>query len=151
MRIAVIRLPHISNFTDFELLEQYASSNMCRPVPLIPMTASLSLAQNTIDDLAVLKKRGRIANWWKPVKERSRSSVSAGVTRCWGEPWWMRVLNPQPVLYEGFGLLESVTRFPSYAKNTTQVRREAKPVSPILSSMGEVTGYEIHMGITDRR
>jgi adenosylcobyric acid synthase len=30
-----------------------------------------------------------------------------------------------------------------------QVKRLAAPVSPILVSMGEVTGYEIHMGVTD--
>ena len=57
VRIAVIRLPHVSNFTDFELLEQYAS------VEYVPCGASLAGddcivipgTKNTIEDLAVLK------------------------------------------------------------------------------------------------
>ena len=54
IRIAVIRLPHVSNFTDFELLEQYAS------VEYVPCDGSLAGydclilpgTKNTIDDLA---------------------------------------------------------------------------------------------------
>ena len=39
--------------------------------------------------------------------------------------------------------------FPRIQKNTTQVERNAgTPVPPILSLMGTVTGYEIHMGVT---
>jgi adenosylcobyric acid synthase len=37
----------------------------------------------------------------------------------------------------------------SYEKNTHQVRRNACQVPPILSAIGEVSGYEIHMGITE--
>ena len=51
--------------------------------------------------------------------------------------------------YPGLGLLDCVTHFTSYDKNTTQVTRAACPVPPILSAMGTVTGYEIHMGITE--
>jgi adenosylcobyric acid synthase len=50
--------------------------------------------------------------------------------------------------YEGLGLLGCVTHFTSYDKNTTQVTRQASGVGPLLSAMGEVTGYEIHMGVT---
>jgi len=53
-------------------------------------------------------------------------------------------------IYPGLGLLDGVTRFISYEKNTTQVRHHANPVPPILSGIGKVNGYEIHMGITDR-
>ena len=52
-------------------------------------------------------------------------------------------------IYPGLGLLDCTTRFAAYSKNTIQVRRRAEPVPPILSSMGEVTGYEIHMGLTE--
>jgi adenosylcobyric acid synthase len=51
--------------------------------------------------------------------------------------------------YDGLGLLDCVTRFASYEKYTLQVRRNACQVPPILSAMGEVSGYEIHMGITE--
>jgi adenosylcobyric acid synthase len=53
-------------------------------------------------------------------------------------------------LYPGLGLLPVVTRFARYEKTTRQVQVRANPVGPILSEMGEVTGYEIHMGETDR-
>jgi adenosylcobyric acid synthase len=52
-------------------------------------------------------------------------------------------------IYEGLGLLDGTTRFVSYDKHTRQVRRTARDVPPILSSMGEVEGYEIHMGVTE--
>jgi adenosylcobyric acid synthase len=52
-------------------------------------------------------------------------------------------------IYEGLGLLDCITRFESYEKNTSQVRRTACQIPPILSGMGEVGGYEIHMGITE--
>ncbi len=51
--------------------------------------------------------------------------------------------------YDGLGLLDCVTRFASYEKNTLQVTRNACMVPPILSAMGEVKGYEIHMGVTE--
>jgi adenosylcobyric acid synthase len=51
--------------------------------------------------------------------------------------------------YTGLGLLDCTTHFTSYHKNTTQVTRAARPVLPILSAMGTVTGYEIHMGTTE--
>jgi adenosylcobyric acid synthase len=53
-------------------------------------------------------------------------------------------------VYQGLGFLKGVTRFISYEKNTTQVRHRANPVPPILSGIGEVNGYEIHMGITEK-
>jgi adenosylcobyric acid synthase len=51
--------------------------------------------------------------------------------------------------YEGLGLLDCVTHFTSYEKKTTQVTRPARRIPPILSAMGTVTGYEIHMGVTE--
>jgi len=51
--------------------------------------------------------------------------------------------------YTGLGLLDCITRFASYEKNTLQVTRRACQVLPILSAMGEVSGYEIHMGVTE--
>jgi adenosylcobyric acid synthase len=51
--------------------------------------------------------------------------------------------------YEGLGLLDCVTRFISYEKHTRQVRRQANDIPPVLSSMGGVDGYEIHMGVTE--
>jgi adenosylcobyric acid synthase len=52
--------------------------------------------------------------------------------------------------YDGIGLLDCATRFSGYEKNTRQVKRTACPILPFLAQMGEVTGYEIHMGETGR-
>ncbi len=46
----------------------------------------------------------------------------------------------------GLGLLPVETRFAAYEKTTRQSERTAQPVGPILSRMGTVEGYEIHMG-----
>ena len=51
--------------------------------------------------------------------------------------------------YEGLGLLDGITRFSSYDKTTTQVPVLPVQCPPSFHAMGEVTGYEIHMGITE--
>jgi adenosylcobyric acid synthase len=150
VRIAVIRLPHISNFTDFELLEQYAA------VDYVPCGASLlgydciiiPGTKNTIEDLAALRAQGTDRELWDA---RARNVPVIGI--CGGYQVLGKTLIDEGFesaagTYEGLGLLDCVTRFTSYSKNTTQVKREARPVPPILSALGMVTGYEIHMGVT---
>jgi adenosylcobyric acid synthase len=150
VRIAVIRLSHISNFTDFELLEQYAAVEYVscgEPLSgydciIIPGT------KNTIDDLAALKEKGTD----RELRDaRARNVPVIGI--CGGYQMLGKTLLDEGFesaagTYEGLGLLDCVTRFSSYSKNTTQVKREARPVPPLLSAMGTVTGYEIHMGVT---
>lgn len=152
VRIAVIRLPHISNFTDFELLEQYAA------VEYVSCGAPLSGydciiipgTKNTIDDLAALKVTGTD----RELKDaRARNIPVIGI--CGGYQMLGKTLVDEGFesaagVYEGIGLLDCITRFSSYSKNTTQVKREACPVPPMLSAMGTVTGYEIHMGVTGK-
>ena len=151
IRIAVIRLPRISNFTDFELLEQHAAVEYVVPgtslegydCVIIPGT------KNTIEDLAVLRASGtgselhRLRGREVPIigicggyQMLGTSLVDAGFESAAGT-------------YEGLGLLDCVTHFRSYEKNTTQVTRTACLVPPLLSAMGAVSGYEIHMGSTE--
>lgn len=151
IRIAVIRLPHIANFTDFELLEQYAS------VEYIPCDGSLEGydcviipgTKNTIEDLAAIRAGGMDT---KLLAAKARGIPVIGI--CGGYQMLGKSLVDEgfesaPGVYPGLGLLDCITRFAAYSKNTTQVKRTAHPVGPILSAMGEVTGYEIHMGVTD--
>jgi adenosylcobyric acid synthase len=151
IRIAVIRLPRIANFTDFELLEQHAAVEYVQPgaslagfdCVIIPGT------KNTIEDLDALKNAGtdreliRVREAGVPVigicggyQMLGKTLVDAGFESAAGT-------------YPGLGLLDCVTHFSSYKKNTTQVTRSACSVPPILSGMGKVTGYEIHMGTTE--
>jgi adenosylcobyric acid synthase len=151
VRIAVIRLNRISNFTDFELLEQHAAVDYVQPgTPLDGYDCViLPGTKNTIDDLKALREAGtgheliRVRNAGVPVigicggyQMLGKTLIDAGFESAAGT-------------YPGFGLLDCTTYFTSYEKNTTQVTRAACPVPPILSAMGTVTGYEIHMGTTE--
>jgi len=151
VRIAVIRLPHISNFTDFELLELYAS------VEYVPCGATLAGfdcviipgTKNTVDDLAELRKSGMAREL-----QNARAQNVPVIGICGGYQMICRQLvddgfESTAGTYEGLGMLDGITRFSTYDKKTRQVRRMSNPVPPILSGMGEVTGYEIHMGITE--
>jgi adenosylcobyric acid synthase len=151
VRIAVIRLPRISNFTDFELLEQYASLDYVAPgTPLAGYDCViLPGTKNTIEDLLVLRETGTDKEL---LQARKRGIPIIGI--CGGYQMLGKTLidagfESVAGTYEGLGLLDCVTHFTSYDKNTTQVTRTASDVSPILSAMEMVTGYEIHMGVTD--
>jgi adenosylcobyric acid synthase len=151
LRIAVVRLPHISNFTDFELLERHAS------VTYIPPGASLSGydaviipgTKNTIEDLEILKKNG-FAVELTAARERKTPIIGiCGGYQMLGKRITDRGIESKEGVFDGFGLLDAHTVFEEYRKTTRQVGRKAMPVGPILDRIGEVTGYEIHMGRTD--
>jgi cobyric acid synthase len=152
VRIAVIRLPHISNFTDFEPLEGLVPVDYVDPgrglaaydCIIIPGT------KNTVEDLAVLQESGGAA---EILRARERGIPVIGI--CGGFQMLGKEIHDRGIegghgVYPGLGLLPVVTRFDRYEKTTKQVRARANPVGPILPGMGEVTGYEIHMGETDR-
>jgi len=151
IRIAIIRLPKISNFTDFELLEQHASVEYVSPGSSLDAYDCIILpgTKNTIDDLDELVRTGTDREIHLA---RGRGIPIVGI--CGG----YQMLGTSLVdsgfesgagTYDGLGLLDCITRFSSYEKNTFQVSRTACLVPPILSKMGEVTGYEIHMGVTE--
>ena len=151
VRIGVIRLPKISNFTDFELLEQHAA------VEYVPCGGSLDGydciiipgTKNTIDDLHALIRTGTDR---RILAAREKGIPVIGI--CGGYQMLGKTLidagfESDAGTYKGLGLLDCVTRFASYEKNTVQVTRKACLVPPLLSAMGEVSGYEIHMGVTE--
>jgi len=151
VRIAVIRLPRISNFTDFELLEQHAAVEYVVPgaslggydCVIIPGT------KNTIDDLAVLQAAGTGRELHLLREQQVPIIGICGGYQMLGTKLVDAGFESAAGTYEGLGLLDCVTYFSSYEKNTTQVTRTACPVPPLLSAVGEVTGYEIHMGTTE--
>ncbi|MDD1689465.1 MAG: cobyric acid synthase [Methanoregula sp.] len=151
VRIGVIRLPRIANFTDFELLEQYAAVDYVPPgAPLdaydciiIPGT------KNTIDDLKVLMESGMGRELHRAREQGIPIIGICGGYQMLGTTLVDAGFESVAGTYPGLGLLDCVTHFASYEKNTTQVKRQAQDIPPILSAMGTVTGYEIHMGITD--
>jgi len=151
VRIAVIRLPRISNFTDFELLEQHASVEYVPPEESLDGFDCVILpgTKNTIEDLAVLNATGA-GTRIRAARERGVPVIGiCGGYQMLGTKLIDAGFESAAGEYEGLGLLAGVTRFSSYDKCTTRVRRRAGPVEPILSGMGEVEGYEIHMGVTE--
>lgn len=150
--IAIIRLPRISNFTDFEPLERIANvryvdldENLGTPdCVIIPGT------KNTVSDLLDLKESGmdiQICN----LKGRA---VIFGI--CGGYQMLGKVIHDSGVEngveadYEGLGLLDIETSFGEYKKKTIQVRKEIVAEGPIFKNIkgDEIWGYEIHMGTT---
>jgi adenosylcobyric acid synthase len=151
VRIAVIRLPRIANFTDFELLEQHAAVDYVLPGSSLDGYDCVILpgTKNTIDDLQAV----RVAGTDRELIRVRRAGVPV-VGICGGYQMLGTTLidagfESAAGTYQGLGLLDCVTHFTSYDKNTTLVTRAARPVPPILSAMGTVTGYEIHMGTTE--
>ncbi|HHV73219.1 MAG TPA: cobyric acid synthase [Thermoanaerobacterium sp.] len=153
--IAILNLPHISNFTDFEPLKKIQDVNVryvnkgekigdC-DVLIIPGT------KNTIGDLKALKDAGlhhEILNL------RKMGKLIIGI--CGGyQMLGKRISDPQhiegPVSeMEGLGLLDIETVILN-EKITTQVKAQISDDLPdFLSPLRElfVDGYEIHMGIS---
>jgi len=152
VRIVVIRLPHISNFTDFEVLESHASVDYVRPGDSLDGYDCIILpgTKNTVEDLRDLKERGGDL---EIIKARQRGIPVIGI--CGGYQMLGREIQDLGIeaghgVHAGLGLLDTVTFFDREVKTTSQVRRHAAPLPPILADMGEVTGYEIHMGRTER-
>jgi adenosylcobyric acid synthase len=149
LNIGVVRLPHISNYTDFDPLEQEPGVNLRyvdhrdeldgQDLLILPGT------KNTISDLLSLKESGLF--------RRVQAYVRAGgrlVGICGGYQMLGReVRDPlgvegDPRVEAGLNLLPVVTTMAG-AKTTTQVEAEA----PDAGNGGVLSAYEIHMGITE--
>ena len=147
--VAVIRLPHISNFTDFSPLEAHPAIGLRfveRPEKLgTPDLLILPGSKNTIGDLCWLRERGLdrlIAN----LKEKGTAILGV----CGGYQMLGRTLcDPYGVeregTAEGLGLLPCDTVF---TREKTRVRRTARCLAEPFAGAA-LEGYEIHMGYTE--
>lgn len=153
IRIAVIRLPHISNFTDFELLERYASVSYVPPGSKLDCFDCIIIpgTKNTVDDLNVILQKGMRTELEMAHGRGTPIIGVCGGYQMLGSHIIDSGIESRQGSYPGLGLLDCITRFGVYKKNTRQVTRRARDVPPILSGIGEVTGYEIHMGETEQR
>jgi adenosylcobyric acid synthase len=149
--IAVIRLPLISNFTDFEPLERHAR---VRYVPLYgelgrPDIVILPGTKNTVSDLKALRRSGL----WGDIKKLSGDGtpvlgICGGYQILGRQVTDMGVEDGREETLEGLGLLPVTTTFDRYEKLTRQVKKQVTADGPILGPIKgtAVTGYEIHMG-----
>ncbi|NPV52685.1 MAG: cobyric acid synthase [Firmicutes bacterium] len=154
IEIAVIYLPHISNFTDFDLLETEPETevhyirrgeSLGRPdAVIIPGT------KNTIDDLAYLRETGRAGE----IVALSKAGVPV-VGICGGYQMLGRELRDPLGLesrrdsIEGLDLLDVVTELqPDKMTHQAEALIEVDH-GPFAGLAGrKVKGYEIHMGIS---
>ena len=152
VNVAVILLPRMSNFTDFNALA--AESDVALRYAKVPgdvVDADVIIlpgSKQTIEDLHYVKQKG-----FGPVVA---SHVRAGreiVGLCGGfQMLGDRIDDPHAVegggQTEGFQLLPIDTEL-HHEKQTVQV--QANPLMPGVSDAEMVRGYEIHVGLTSRR
>lgn len=143
--VAIVRLPHISNYTDFAPLEQ--SSVRLRYVDRSEQLADADLivlpgTKTTLDDLLWLK-----ANGFEEALQRCRSRGSTILGICGGyQMLGTAVRDPEGVesshrAVTGLGLLPIQT--------TMGPEKTTRQVSAVHLDSGQpVDGYEIHMGQT---
>ena len=151
--IAVIRLPRISNFTDFAPFERYANVSL-RYVERVtdlhsPDMILIPGTKSTIADLKWLRQSGMEA---AILKAASAGTPVFGI--CGGYQMLGRtVRDPDQVEaagtteIQGLGLLDMDTVFLG-EKVQTQVSGTFEGVTGLLSCLNgmDYTGYEIHMG-----
>lgn len=151
--LAVIRLPHISNFTDFNVFERMDGVSLryvSRKEELgKPDLIFLPGTKNTMDDRNWLKESGL-----EPLILRCREEKIPIVGICGGYQMLGELLeDPDGVerggVLRGMGLLNTRTRFEK-AKTRTQIRGRVTEDAFLEELSGcEVEGYEIHMGRTE--
>ncbi len=148
--IAVIQLPHISNFTDLDPLrwEPDSSPRYVRSVEELGQPDAIILpgSKNTVEDLEWL--------WTSGLAEIVREQAASGrwvLGICGGyQMLGKELLDPEQTESEiqpppGLGLLPVRTTFAA-SKATHQVK--ALPCPDYLAQWGELQGYEIHTGVT---
>ena len=138
-RVAIVRLPHISNFTDFRLLPdaRYVTQpeNEHFDVIFLPGTKS------TIEDMLWLQSNG-LADWLQ--RQYKEGATIVGV--CGGfQMLGDEIIDPDRVestaeTVRGLGFIRAITRLMPH-KTTRLVAARTHSGIPFR-------GYEIHMGIT---
>lgn len=151
--IAVIRFPHISNFTDFNVLEyreEVSLRYITSPAKLKdPDMILLPGTKNTMEDLLWMRQNGLEA---KILQHAKRGKVIFGI--CGGyQMLGEHILDPEGVevkgSIKGLGLLPVTTVFHPM-KTRTRVRGKFLQAEGILEDLSgaAIEGYEIHMGET---
>jgi adenosylcobyric acid synthase len=147
LNIGVVRLPHISNYTDFDPLEQEPGVHLRYLDPGDPLDALdlliLPGTKNTISDLLYLKETGLFEEIQTYAQTGGRLVGICGGYQLLG----LAVRDPlgvegPPREEAGLGVLPVATTMAG-DKTTTQVKARTAPGGP------ELAAYEIHMGVTE--
>lgn len=157
VHIEIVRTPHMSNFTDFHIFEtqedvsvryvDYKESLGNPDIVIIPGSKS------TIDDLKYIRENG-LEEQIKALHKKGKLIIGI----CGGyQMLGKKLKDPYHVEgeieeYDGIGLLDTETIFEK-EKTTTQVEASiCEGLNGYLKNLGgkKVSGYEIHMGVTNR-
>ncbi len=148
--LAVVRLPHISNFTDFSPLEEHPALSLryaAKPAELgQPDLILLPGTKNTMGDLRWLFETG--------FAEQIRALCRAGTPVlgvCGGYQMLGKTLSDQEGV-EQRGTLEGLDLLPCetvFTRDKTRTRKCAV-CTPGPFAGARLEGYEIHMGKTER-
>lgn len=151
--IIVIRLPRISNFTDFaplECMEEVTVRYVSSPAEFgDPDAVMLPGSKNTMEDLLWLRQSGMETRVLKAADQGKLIFGICGGYQMLGE----EIQDPAGAEHggsiKGMGLLPIRTSFVP-EKTRTRVHGKFTQVKGILSELSqvEVEGYEIHMGIS---
>lgn len=153
LRICVLRLPHIANFTDFDLLSREPDVHLCytdeadglsgADAIIIPGTKNSMLDLKKIQESGLAGAVKQLAGRGVPVVGICGGYQMLGLTledpagREWGG---------QPSVLTGLGLLAAKTKFYPEKKVTRASGATCLPFAAALA----VEGYEIHMGQSER-
>lgn len=146
VNIAVVRLPHMSNFSDFDMLEQMADINLfytenadelnAADIVIIPGT------KNTLSDLAFIQQKGIATALQARHRENKPIYGICGGYQMMGE----QISDPQSVegniqKLDGLGILP--------VKTTILTDKKTRQCEfTFLDEKDICKGYEIHMGQT---
>ncbi|MEM4472864.1 MAG: cobyric acid synthase CobQ [Archaeoglobaceae archaeon] len=146
--IGIVRLPRISNFTDFEYLRSVASFLDLKSKPECEILI-IPGSKDTIADLKELKN-SRMAEEIKKMAGKKLIIGICGGYQMLGKKIEDRGVEHGHLTIKGLGLLNAETRFESYKKITVQVSKKVTGDAEILKRIkGEIVwGYEIHKGVT---
>lgn len=155
LKVEVVYLPHVSNFTDFNVLETQEDVDlrfvMKGEAIKNPDLLIIPGTKNTIEDLIYLRESGLEE---QIIRAHKRGTVVVGI--CGGyQMLGQKIMDPQGIEcgieeIAGMGLLNTETTFEG-EKITTRVKSKisnnARGYLENLQGL-EVEGYEIHMGRT---
>jgi len=151
--IIVIRLPRISNFTDFNILERMEGVSL-RYVDSIsewkdPDMIIIPGTKNTTKDMLWLRQSGMEAAIKKAADKNKVIFGICGGFQMLGEKITDEIGAEEGITIKGIGLLPINTVF-CEGKIRTRVKGKFLRIDGILKELTgeEIEGYEIHMGIS---
>jgi len=152
IKVRVLYLPHISNFTDFDALARepgielkYINTNKSEPIDKDVDVLIIPGSKSVISDYLYLKKAGYIESIKKLAQEKRANiiGICAGFQMLGKEICDPKARESNKKSLKALGLLDIKT---VYARNKITRRVKAKHAESGLC----IEGYEIHMGVSSK-